>query len=465
MNIIAGYLMPHAPVMIEEIGKSQTEKIIKTVEAACFVGMEIEHFNPDCIVLISPHGPVFQDAIFVYDFPLKGDFSDFGAPNIKMEFKQDEILKEEIIKGAKKNNISAVKSSEIPLRKFGVREELDHGVLVPLYFVSKYCKEFKLVVMSFGLLPYEDLYKFGSVIKEAAEITGKKIVVIASGDLSHRLTPNAPAGFTPKGRLFDETLVKHLQNFDIEGLHSMDLSLIEKAGECGLRSIWIMLGSLDGLKVEPKVLSYEGPFGVGYCVARFLPLGEGESKLKELYDKRMKEVEKRRQKEDPYVSLARKTVETYVKTGKIIDVPEGLPEEMLTQRAGVFVSIKKHGQLRGCIGTIFPTRKNIAEEIIQNAISAGCEDPRFFPVEEEELPDLTYSVDVLMPPEKIKSKEELDPKKYGVIVRKGKRTGLLLPDLEGIDTVEEQLEIALRKAGISPKEEYEIERFEVERHL
>ncbi|KYO65414.1 hypothetical protein ATZ99_16480 [Thermovenabulum gondwanense] len=457
--------MPHAPVMIEEIGNSQTEKIIKTVEAACFVGMEIEHLNPDCIVLISPHGPVFQDAIFVYDFPLRGDFSDFGAPDIKMEFKQDEILKEEIIKVAKRNNIPVVKSSEIPLRKFGVREELDHGVLVPLYFVSKYFREFKLVVMSFGLLPYEDLYKFGTVIKEAAEITGKKIVVIASGDLSHRLTPDAPAGFSPKGRLFDEILVKHLQNFDIEGLHSMDLSLIEKAGECGLRSIWIMLGSLDGLKVEPKVLSYEGPFGVGYCVARFLPLGEGESKLKELYDKRMKEVEKRRQKEDPYVSLARKTVETYVKTGKIIDVPQGLPEEMLTQRAGVFVSIKKHGQLRGCIGTIFPTRENIAEEIIQNAISAGCEDPRFFPVEKEELPDLTYSVDVLMPPEKVKSKKELDPKKYGVIVRRGKRTGLLLPDLEGIDTVEEQLEIALRKAGISPEEDYEIERFEVVRHF
>lgn len=464
MGIIASYLMPHPPIMIEEIGGDETEKILRTVEAACFVGMEIGHFSPDSIVLISPHGPVFQDAIFIYDFPLKGDFAAFGAPHVKLEFEQDEELKKEIIKRANEKNVPTVKSTEIPLKKYGVKEELDHGAMVPLYFVSKYAKNFKLVIMSFGLLPYEDLYKFGTAIKEAAEITGKKVVVIASGDLSHRLTPDAPAGYSPKGKIFDEKLVKCLENFDIEELYSMENSLIEKAGECGLRSIWIMMGSLDGIRVESKVLSYEGPFGVGYCVARFLPLGEGEGKLEKLYDKRRQNIIKRREKEDPYVSLARKTLETYVKTGKIIEVPEGLPEEMLTQRAGVFVSIKKHGQLRGCIGTIFPTRKNIAEEIIQNAISAGCEDPRFFPVEPEELPELTYSVDVLMPPQKVSSKEELDPKKYGVIVRKGRRTGLLLPDLEGIDTVEEQLEIALRKAGISPHEEYEIERFEVIRH-
>jgi AmmeMemoRadiSam system protein A len=198
-------------------------------------------------------------------------------------------------------------------------------------------------------------------------------------------------------------------------------------------------------------------------VAAFYPEGKTESWLERL-KRRAEEIKIRRENEDPYVKLARESLETYVKTGKVLKVPDDLPKEMLEKRAGVFVSIKKRGQLRGCIGTFMPTKKNIAEEIIRNAISAGCEDPRFSPVEPEELPELVYSVDVLTKPEPVDSPDKLDPKKYGVIVKKGARTGLLLPDLEGVDTVEKQLEIALRKAGIRPDEDYEIFRFEVVRH-
>lgn len=168
--------------------------------------------------------------------------------------------------------------------------------------------------------------------------------------------------------------------------------------------------------------------------------------------------------EDPYIHLAKLTLETYVREGRVISIPEGLPEEMVSQKAGVFVSLKKNGQLRGCIGTIMPTTSCIAEEIIQNAISAGVRDPRFYPVTEEELPEIVYSVDVLKEPEPISSMAELDVKRYGVIVRSGRRTGLLLPDLEGVDTPEQQVAIALQKAGIWPGEDYTMERFEVIRH-
>jgi len=168
--------------------------------------------------------------------------------------------------------------------------------------------------------------------------------------------------------------------------------------------------------------------------------------------------------EDPHVALARKALEMYVTNGTIIGLPEVLPEDMAKRRAGVFVSIKKFGQLRGCIGTIAPTKKNIAEEIIYNAISAGTRDPRFNPVEEHELDSLVYSVDVLGEAEPIDSIDELDVKRYGVIVRAGSRSGLLLPDLEGVDTPYEQVSIALRKAGISPSEKYTMERFEVIRY-
>jgi len=169
--------------------------------------------------------------------------------------------------------------------------------------------------------------------------------------------------------------------------------------------------------------------------------------------------------ESTYVKLVRETIENYIKQGKIITPPPGLPEEMINQKAGVFVSLKKNGNLRGCIGTFMPTQKNIAQEIIKNAISAAVDDPRFSPVTASELGDLIISVDVLSPPEEISDISELDPKKYGVIVSSGYKKGLLLPDLEGVDTAEEQVNIAKRKAGIYPDEKVKLYRFEVKRYF
>lgn len=169
-------------------------------------------------------------------------------------------------------------------------------------------------------------------------------------------------------------------------------------------------------------------------------------------------------KEDPYIKLAKESLEYYLKNKKVMKKPDDLPKEMLKKQAGVFVSLKKEGNLRGCIGTTQPTTNSIADEIIQNSVSAGRRDPRFPPVEENELNQLSISVDVLLSPEPISNFDELDPEKYGVIVRKNQRSGLLLPNLEGIDSAEEQVNIALRKAGILPNEDYSLERFEVIRH-
>jgi len=166
----------------------------------------------------------------------------------------------------------------------------------------------------------------------------------------------------------------------------------------------------------------------------------------------------------PLVELARQTIESYVRFRRTPEPPRELPPEM-QQRAGVFVSIhKKNGELRGCIGTFQPTTANVAEEIIQNAVSAATNDPRFDEIREDELDDLEISVDVLSPPEPVDSLKELDPKRYGVIVQSGWRRGLLLPDLEGVDTVQQQVEIAMRKAGIRPGEPITLYRFEVKRY-
>jgi AmmeMemoRadiSam system protein A len=167
----------------------------------------------------------------------------------------------------------------------------------------------------------------------------------------------------------------------------------------------------------------------------------------------------------PLVQLARDTIENYVSRGKTIQPPKELTPEMEKQ-AGTFVSIHKHGMLRGCIGTIEPTQANVAQEVIQNAISAATRDPRFPPIMPEELADLDIKVDVLSEPEPVESMEELDPRRYGVIVQSARdwRKGLLLPDLEGVDTVEYQVDIARRKAGIWPDEPIKLYRFEVVRY-
>ena len=169
--------------------------------------------------------------------------------------------------------------------------------------------------------------------------------------------------------------------------------------------------------------------------------------------------------EDFPVLLAKRTIEDYLRSGKVISPPSRIPE-VFQKKAGTFVSLHKKGRLRGCIGTYLPTQDNLANEIIKNAISAATQDPRFPPVDTSEIKDLEISVDVLSKPEPVKSQRELDPKKYGVIVSKGWQKGLLLPDLEGVDTVKQQLEIAKQKAGLggTPVEQLEIQRFTVTRY-
>jgi len=175
----------------------------------------------------------------------------------------------------------------------------------------------------------------------------------------------------------------------------------------------------------------------------------------------------------PLVSLAKKAIENYIRERKIIEIPNDIPKEFLEKKSGVFVTIEKNGQLRGCIGTYLPFYQNIAKEVVQNAISAATQDYRFEPVQKDELPELSFTVYVLNKPEPVKTIEELNPKKFGIIVKaipsqEGnffEKTGLLLPDLEGIDTTEKQIFIACQKAGINPlKEKFLIYKFTVEKY-
>lgn len=468
MGAITGsYIFPHPPVLIPEIGKGAEKSAGATLTAFSRAAGEIGRLKPSAIILTTPHGPVFQDFIHInIKQVLSGDLRKFGAPEIRQQFGNDLHLAGAIMSIANAEGIPCGGLDNALISKYGISEELDHGAMVPLYFISKEYNDFKLVHISVAGLPFRELYRFGGCIAQAVEQSEENVVFVASGDLSHKLSEDGPYGFDINGPEYDRQLVESLKIPDPERLLQFGESFLEKAGECGCRSFIMMFGALDGYEIKSQVYSYEGPYGVGYTVAEFKPVKRSgsESLLDRLDRTEMEELNALRTAEDPYVALARKSLEMYVADGSIINVPDVLPAGMAKKRAGVFVSIKKSGQLRGCIGTILPARRNIAEEIIHNAISAGTEDPRFNAVEEAELDSLVYSVDVLGEAELIRSIDELDVKRYGVIVRSGRRSGLLLPDLEGVDAPDKQVAIALQKAGIKPGENYTMERFEVIRH-
>ncbi|MGI5851361.1 MAG: AmmeMemoRadiSam system protein A [Caldicoprobacterales bacterium] len=466
-RVLGVYLSPHPPIIVEEVGRRDREGARRTIDSMTLLGQEIADKNPDTIIVISPHGPVFTDGIGIMsEDVLEGDFSRFGAPGVSITLQSNIELIERIIHEAQRVGILAIDLDGAMCSSYNIPASLDWGVLVPLYFVNKYFTGYRLVTMGVSHLPFHELYAFGIAMQRAIESQEKDVVIIASGDLSHRLKADGPYGYHPSGPELDKTITTLIAKGDVEGLFTIDPALIMEGGECGLRSIIMAMGALDGQGFKPKVLSYEGPFGVGYCVASIEPEDDDSSRrlMDRLIRKNQLSIRRIREKEDAYVRLAREALETYVRTGKIMDLADGIPDSMLNSRAGVFVTIKQHGQLRGCIGTIESTQENIAGEIVKNAISAGTRDPRFFPVEEEELESLVYSVDVLKEAEPIETLDELDVKRFGVIVSHGSRSGLLLPNLEGIDTPREQVKIALQKAGIDEDEDYVMQRFEVIRH-
>lgn len=459
-EILKAYMVPHPPIIIPDIGKGEEKAVSATIKAYHEVGNQIKSLAPDVIILTTSHGPAYSDYIHISPGEkLKGSFKDFGAPHIALEFKSENKLVESILDNSRALGIDAGYEG-------AKDEDLDHGAMVPLYFITRYYTDFTLIRISIAGFSREQLYNFGCCIQKAVAGYDKNVVFVGSGDLSHKLLKEGPYGFAAEGPVFDKYLVDAVRKGDIKRLIGIDEELCYRAGECGLRSFIILAGALNGLNIKTNILAYEGTFGVGYLTAELTI--DGQDLSRDLFSffesKSNSEVEATRKGENSYVKLARESLEYYIKRGRVLDVSDHLPPEIITQSKGVFVSINKHGNLRGCIGTISAVHDSIAEEIINNAISAGTRDPRFNPVKESELKDLIYSVDVLEKAEPISSIDELDVKKYGVIVSCGYKRGLLLPNLEGIDTPAQQVEIALSKAGINKGESYKMERFEVVRH-
>ena len=461
MGILAAFMVPHPPMIIPDIGKGSEKQITKTIEAYEKVAGEIAALKPETIIITSPHSIMYADYFHISPGKgAKGNFKRFGAGDVAFKEEYDAQLRDRICLLADEK--------DFPAGTMGEREpELDHGTMVPLWFIRQQYKEGKIVRIGLSGCGLLEHYRLGEIIKRAADDCDRNVVIVASGDLSHKLQEYGPYGFAKEGPEYDEKIMDVAKRAAFGEMLEFSEDLCEKAAECGHRSFVIMAGAFDGRNVDANVYSHEDITGVGYGVASFYSTGnDGSRKFGDIYLQKIKaELEEKIARSDAYVRLARKSLESYIMSREVIDTPTDLPPEMLKEKAGAFVSIHKGGSLRGCIGTFLPTRDNIAEEIIYNAISASTRDPRFRPIEAEELPFLEINVDILSAPEKIASKEELDVKKYGVIVTKGGKRGLLLPDLDGVDTVDDQIAIARQKAGIGADEDVELQRFEVVRHL
>ena len=454
--IIKAYMVPHPPIAIPEIGKGETKQCETTIQSFQMIAKEIAELKPDTIIVISPHATMYRDYFDISGGESAyGDFTQFHCP-VSIEVQYDMAF------------IDCLKQT-LP-ESFPAGDEynrdvmLDHGTMVPLYFIEKEYSDFKLVRIGLSGLPLTMHYALGMGIQKAAEQLDRRIVFIGSGDLSHCQKADGPYGYHKEGPAYDEKIMKTMGTAAFDELFDYPHAFLDAAMECGHRSFVIMAGALDGIALSTHVYSHEAPFGVGYGFVSFTPKGKDENRhFLSLYEEKEREkITTNRKTSDPYVKLAYAAVEEWVKQRTRI-----MPPEEVKGCAGVFVSIHEHGQLRGCIGTISPCYDNIAREIIQNAISACSKDPRFNPITEEELPYLEISVDVLGEPEEIPDSSYLNVKKYGVICStKDGRRGLLLPDLEGVDTVEQQVKIACQKGGIDQQDEDVIlERFEVVRHV
>ncbi len=317
--------------------------------------------------------------------------------------------------------------------------QFEHSIEVQLPFLQYFQPDIKIVPI---VLAYysDDAYKeIGKEIAKAIKDLNREVVIIASSDMTHYESQESARKKDMQAieavlDLNEDELIKRVHELDISMCgYAPTVSLISAARELGAKRAELVKYQTSGdiMGDYSSVVGYAGIIISG----------------KEM---------------SPLVKLAKETVETYVKEGKI-PRPKKLTAEM-KQPAGVFVSIHKLGELRGCIGTIEPVQQNVAEEIMTNAISSATRDPRFLPIAPNELKDLDYNVDVLTTPEPIDSQDQLDPKKYGVIVESGGRRGLLLPDLEGVDSVDYQIDICRQKAGIMHDEPIKLYRFEVKRY-
>ena len=367
-------LMPHPPILVPEVGRGRENEARETLKGLELLAESLRDRRPDALLVLSPHQPYAPGALFLNSAGrAAGTLASFGAPSVTIGIACPGELRR-----AAADRLSALG----PRIREGSRPDLtsDQGTLVPLYFLRRaWGRDGEnppenlppaLLASPIGLTPDEAL----SLGERLALLDdGLRWGLVASGDLSHRLTPDAPAGYSPEGRVFDAAVLEALRSADAGPLLSLSPETLEAAGECGLRSVMTMLGLAGAVRGAIRVFSYEGPFGVGYCSALWEPSDAGASHGGASHGGAAHgEAPGGEASEDhPCARLARETV-TRLLEGRPLPASgtEAAPSELWAERRACFVSIKtRSGALRGCIGTLAPLQRSLDREIIANAVS------------------------------------------------------------------------------------------------
>lgn len=435
--------MPHAPVLIPLVGRGRERDASATVDAMRMASQWVVEKKPDVLVVVSPHAERASQAFGICrQEEWLGDLGRFGLEEIKLRLPGHPELAYRLAKVAEEQKVKTW---------FVNSTEEDHGAFVPLWFLQEAGWSGPVLVVGLTMMDNWLEGAFGQAIRETIKRSGLKTVLIASGDMSHRLKPGAPAGFHQDASKFDLSVIDMLRGGNLDKVNSIDEVLRENAGEDVIASLRMASGVLQGASQGHRVLSYEGPFGVGYGVAILFEEQMNEGSVKQTGER--------------LPGIARQSV-----TDALIGVQsEPPPPQNDFEKAanGVFVTLRtKAGRLRGCIGTLQPREKNTVAEVWRNARAAAFSDRRFEPLAKHELGDLEFEVSVLHGMESVASKADLDAKRYGVVVStEDGRRGVLLPDLEGVESVEQQVMIASQKGMIVEEEPVTFQRFQVSKFL
>ena len=425
-GIVAGALTAHPPILLPEVGGAESQRVQATAHAMEELDAILVAVPATLAIVISPHSPSSMTSLPVRRATrVGGDLARFRAPQVRIEADVDLDLASKLVADGQRAGFALTWAED---------SELDHGVVVPLHLLPRTMKSKHCVFLGVSGWPLQRFLAFGGWLQQWLQHRGA--ILIASGDLSHRLTPDAPYGFRPEGPVFDRLVIDALRGHDWQRIEGVDPDLVEEAGECGLRPLAILLGAARAAGLTSQVLSYEGPFGVGYPVVAFT----GARVALDIQD------------------LGRRAIETYLRSHQLIEPPEPIPMEWQAPSAA-FVTLRKNGAMRGCVGSTRPTEATAAHELIRYAIASAVRDPRFHPVRLDEVPLLSIRVQLLDPAEPITDITRIDPRTQGIIVRSGDRQALLLPGIDEIVTPEQQLRAACQKAGIDRHAALQVERF------
>ncbi|MHB2018120.1 MAG: AmmeMemoRadiSam system protein B [Candidatus Xenobia bacterium] len=263
MTLVFAALVPHPPLLVPEIGQEKRARVAATVGALERLADTIHQLNPEALLMITPHGPFRRDALTLLKSPIHAEFLHF---KLGWDFESDAELGMAV---AGELGHDGFRTAPWPSGKHIFSTGLDHALMVPMYFLKRAGVQAPLVCISICAADHRRHHDMGRSVARAVQESKLRVVLVASGDLSHRLLPEAPAGFDPHAHLFDEVVVESLRQQNWQGLLDLDEGLVERAGECGLRPIGMLTGLLQGRDCRGEVLAYEGPFGVGYCTAAF----------------------------------------------------------------------------------------------------------------------------------------------------------------------------------------------------